>query len=105
MIDEYDTGKLIGVVSACSPDYGKMNGSIARITDESITVYDKNLKFKFAFLNTCIVKMLQIDDVYMYCMLKASDKSLMKITKDKEKVKAIGVFPKKRVTGVFVFDM
>jgi hypothetical protein len=41
IIDEYDTGKLIGVVSACSPDFGKSNGSIARITTESITVYDK----------------------------------------------------------------
>ena len=42
MIDEYDTGKLIGVVSACSSDFGKMNGSIARITTESITVYDND---------------------------------------------------------------
>jgi hypothetical protein len=40
VIDECDTGKLIGVVSACNPDFGKMNGSIARVTTESITVYD-----------------------------------------------------------------
>jgi hypothetical protein len=105
MIDEYDTGKLIGVVSACSPDFGKMSGSIARVTTESITVYDTDLQFKIAFLNTTIVKMIQIDDAYMYCMNKASDQKLMVKRKGKEEVKAIGIFPRKRVSGVFVFDM
>lgn len=49
--------------------------------------------------------MLQIDDFYMYCMLKASDKKLMVKRKGKEEVKAVGIFPRKRVSGVFVFDM
>jgi hypothetical protein len=42
VIDEYDTGKLIGVVTALNPD-SKMKGSIARVTTESITFYDQDL--------------------------------------------------------------
>jgi hypothetical protein len=42
VIDESDTGKLIGVVTALNPD-SKMKGSIARVTSESITFYDQDL--------------------------------------------------------------
>ncbi len=94
IIDEYDRGKLIGVVSACSPDFGKSTGSIARITTESITVYDKQLRFKIAILKTTIVEMLQIDDCYMYCIQRASEEKFLIKRKDKEVIQAVGIFPR-----------
>jgi len=50
--------------------------------------------------------MIQIDDAYLYCMLKASERKYMLQTKDENDpvLVADGVFPKKRVSGVFVFD-
>jgi hypothetical protein len=49
--------------------------------------------------------MLQIDDAYMYCMLKASKKKYMVKRKDKVAVEATGIFPRERVSGFFVFNM
>jgi len=49
--------------------------------------------------------MLQIDDAYMYCMLKASNKKYMVKRKDKVAVEATGIFPRERVSGFFVFNM
>ncbi len=83
-----------------------MKGSIARVTTESITFYDQDLEFKCAFLNSSVVKMLQIDDTYMYCMLKASKKKYnVKRKGDKDAVEAIGIFPRERVSGFFVFNI
>ena len=49
--------------------------------------------------------MIQIDDAYMYCISKASNEKLMVKREGKEEVKAVGIFPGKRVSGLFVFDM
>jgi len=78
--EDFDKGKLVGVVSAWSKEYGKSKGFIARITSETICVYSgPNAKytFKFAFLNINTVKMILLDEKYLYCLQESSSKKFM----------------------------
>lgn len=63
---------LIGCCVVHGMSYGDSRYSLIRITNKSISIYDKDGDLKTSYLNFKILAMNFVDDTNLYCILENS---------------------------------
>ena len=97
---------LIGCAVAQDVSYKDYRYSLVRVTKNFVSIYDKDGTFKQCYRGFKILKMHQVDDKNLYCILEAMDEPVMKSSAKKIDVENLIEWDKTtRLPGVWMFDL
>lgn len=108
-VGDTDEDVLIGCCVVHGISYGDNRYSLIRITNKSISIYDKDGDLKTSYLNFKILAMNFVDDANLYCILENSfdpifSSTLVKIEQENEEEANIAD-ENKRKRGIYMFDL